>query len=312
MAPTNDRLLSLPHLPFLASLVCLTFLITLQLSSTLSHQLSTSDPCSPTVDLSSCLAKATLIAGKSPAGPVQVLTTILNKSLDEMNVANTMATYIYDQSNETRQRVALADCMHLMDLSRDHATNSALAITKGAWIDAQTWMSAVLTNHNTCLDWLKGPARSAMESVLKGLTTLTATSLCALKAISPSSEDFFRSSAVDVPSWLPHHDKKLLRHPFKNEVQPNVVVAADGSGNYKTVQQAMDSAPNSSAQRYVIHVKNGVYKETVRIHRTKTNIMIVGEGFDSTIISGSLSNASGVRTIHSATLGKGPPHPLYY
>lgn len=263
-------------------------------------------------DLSSCLAKATSIVGKPQYSSVQVLSTILNESLDRMNAAETMATHIYHQNNKTGQLAALNDCMYLMDLSRDHITNSALAITKGAWIHAQTWVSTVLTNHNTCLDGLEGPAKLAMESILKDLMTLAATSLCALKAISPTSDDYTEKLVADFPSWLPRHDKKLLKHPLGNTIQPDVVVAADGSGNHETVQQAIDSAPDYSTQRYVIHVKSGVYKEIVRIDVKKTNIMIVGEGFNSTIITGSLGNASGVGTFQTPTLGNDPLIPLFF
>lgn len=45
-------------------------------------------------------------------------------------------------------------------------------------------------------------------------------------------------------------------------------VAADGSGDFKTVQAAVDAIPGASTERVVISIKNGTYKEEVRIHRS--------------------------------------------
>lgn len=44
-----------------------------------------------------------------------------------------------------------------------------------------------------------------------------------------------------------------------------IVVAKDGSGNFKTVQAAVNSIPKNNKQRVNIYIKNGTYKEKVRI-----------------------------------------------
>lgn len=49
------------------------------------------------------------------------------------------------------------------------------------------------------------------------------------------------------------------------EVPPDIVVAADGSGDFKTIQAALDSIPRSNRERKIIFVKNGVYKEKIRV-----------------------------------------------
>ncbi len=66
---------------------------------------------------------------------------------------------------------------------------------------------------------------------------------------------------------------------------PSLVVAKDGSGNYKTIQEAINSVRDLSIKRVTIHVKNGVYHEKVVIPSWKTNISLVGESKDSTIIT---------------------------
>ncbi|KAI3974128.1 hypothetical protein MKX01_031586 [Papaver californicum] len=54
--------------------------------------------------------------------------------------------------------------------------------------------------------------------------------------------------------------------------------------------------------RYVIKIKAGVYNESVEIPREKSNIMLVGDGMDSTIITGCKNFLDGSSTFKSATL----------
>jgi pectin methylesterase-like acyl-CoA thioesterase len=55
-----------------------------------------------------------------------------------------------------------------------------------------------------------------------------------------------------------------------------VVVAADGSGDFNTIQGAFDFVPDMSPKRVTIFVKNGVYEEIVYF-RNKTNVTLLGE-----------------------------------
>jgi pectinesterase len=64
----------------------------------------------------------------------------------------------------------------------------------------------------------------------------------------------------------------------------NIIVAKDGSGNYKTIQEAVNSVRDLGAKRVTIHIKNGVYREKLMIPSWKTNISLIGESNDRTII----------------------------
>ena len=60
-----------------------------------------------------------------------------------------------------------------------------------------------------------------------------------------------------------------------------------------------------SGRRYVILVKAGVYKETVRVGLEKQNVVILGEGIGKTLITGDLNvGKSGISTYDTATVGK--------
>lgn len=68
--------------------------------------------------------------------------------------------------------------------------------------------------------------------------------------------------------------------------QSNIVVAADGSGQFKSVQDAIMSVPSGSAsQPVVIHIKPGVYKELIYIQHEKRFFHLVGENAAKTILT---------------------------
>jgi pectinesterase len=53
--------------------------------------------------------------------------------------------------------------------------------------------------------------------------------------------------------------------PIGNLPKPDIIVAADGSGDFKTIQTAVASIPVTNADRVVVFVKNGTYKEKIRV-----------------------------------------------
>ncbi len=62
-------------------------------------------------------------------------------------------------------------------------------------------------------------------------------------------------------------------------------VAQDGSGNFKTIQEAVFAVRDLSQQKVTIFIKKGVYHEKLIIPSWKTNISLLGESTDSTIIT---------------------------
>ena len=64
-----------------------------------------------------------------------------------------------------------------------------------------------------------------------------------------------------------------------------ITVAADGSGQYKTVQEAVNAAPDNSAVPFVIHIKAGKYESNVIVPKNKPNITFQGEGAGKTLLS---------------------------
>ncbi|SED01096.1 pectinesterase [Streptomyces sp. KS_5] len=57
-----------------------------------------------------------------------------------------------------------------------------------------------------------------------------------------------------------------------------LTVAKDGSGQYSTVQAAVNAVPANNASRIVIAVKPGTYRETVKVPADKPHVTIQGTG----------------------------------
>jgi len=64
-----------------------------------------------------------------------------------------------------------------------------------------------------------------------------------------------------------------------------LVVAADGSGQFRTVQAAIDAAPSQSARPVVIRLKPGVYHEKVVVPATKPHLVLRGDDAARTVIT---------------------------
>jgi pectinesterase len=99
-------------------------------------------------------------------------------------------------------------------------------------------------------------------------------------------------------------DRHLLQDSINATIIADLVVAKDGSGNFTTVTDAINAAPNNSDTRFVIYVKAGGYYENVEVGNSKTNIMLIGDGMWKTAIKGNRNVVDGWTTFRSATVGQ--------
>jgi pectin methylesterase-like acyl-CoA thioesterase/acetyl esterase/lipase len=80
---------------------------------------------------------------------------------------------------------------------------------------------------------------------------------------------------------------KFLRRVFPNQKKPGKVmtVAKDGSGNFTTVQAAIDAVPVRNRKPVTILVKKGMYTEKILIDSLKPFITIEGEDKLNTVLT---------------------------
>ncbi|MEO7266292.1 MAG: pectinesterase family protein [Ferruginibacter sp.] len=82
--------------------------------------------------------------------------------------------------------------------------------------------------------------------------------------------------------------------------QQRVTVAQDGTGNYNSIQQALDAVPASNKTPVSIYIKKGIYKEVLVLDASKNHIRLTGEDKNNTVIT--YDNHAGTRLPNGDTL----------
>jgi len=74
----------------------------------------------------------------------------------------------------------------------------------------------------------------------------------------------------------------LISPGLATDMISDFIVAADGSGDFTTIQQAIDRVPAGNIERVIIYIKTGIYREKIFIE--KDCISLIGENRDNTRI----------------------------
>nr|DAD32148.1 TPA_asm: hypothetical protein HUJ06_010999 [Nelumbo nucifera] len=236
----------------------------------------------------------------------------LSFTMDQALRAHGLISAMDLSSFDDKAKVAWADCV---ELYADTITqlNRTMGSNKNPlrWSDAQTWLSAAITNQQTCQNGftelnLSSYLSNSFPFMLSNFSKMISNSLAINKAAASSVASLMgkqggnrRLLSDGFPTWVSAADRKLLQSSSAAS-QADVVVAADGSGNYRTISQAVAASSKRSGKRFVIYVKRGVYKENVEIKAS--NIMLIGDGIDATIVTGSKNVQDGSTTFRSATV----------
>ncbi len=90
-----------------------------------------------------------------------------------------------------------------------------------------------------------------------------------------------------VPALAAHFLDQPMSGVAAARRNANAIVAADGSGEYRTVQEAINAAPQTTSvdRPWVIFIKAGTYKEIVYVQREKRFVTLVGEDPATTTIT---------------------------
>ncbi|XVE97814.1 hypothetical protein REPUB_Repub03eG0051400 [Reevesia pubescens] len=256
----------------------------------------------------------------------------LRTTIDAIRKVTSIVSQFGNFFGDFRLTNAISDCLDLLDFSADELSwtvsasqnpNGKHNSTGDLTSDLRTWLSAAMANQETCIDGFEGTSsmvKPVVEGSLNQVTSLVSNLLTMVRP-GPSSRSNggtrnggqkgggggaggghpgqkFANKQNQFPSWFKREDRNLLQ---ANGVSANVVVAADGTGNFTSIMDAVAAAPEYSMSRYVIYIKKGLYKENVEIKKKKWNLMMVGDGMDVTVISGNRSFIDGWTTFRSAT-----------
>lgn len=70
-----------------------------------------------------------------------------------------------------------------------------------------------------------------------------------------------------------------------DKIKTQLVVAQDGSGDFKTIQEAINAVRDHMQIRFTIRIKAGIYAEKLVIPAWKKNIALIGENSANTVIT---------------------------
>ncbi|XP_031498041.1 pectinesterase-like [Nymphaea colorata] len=306
----------------LISFTCFPFETLSQIDSA-SRVISPENACSVTPNPNFCMS---LIPPQTRTNFHDYVRFLVNKSLDQSASFSSLIDHVI-KGNATLPPLAMAalnDCLLLSQLTTDFLASSSTTLngTDSSLPNEQvdmvhTLLSAIITNQQTCYDGLTQASFSHrghnLYAPLVNGSRLYSASLALfthywVPKLEPGRQllDELKVAPDGLPRWV---DKEIFRHGSGRRMDlqtvGNVVVAQDGSGNYRTITDAIAAAPFKSdggSGYFVIHVKAGEYQEQVTIDKKKKYIMMVGDGIGKTIITGSRSVGGGSTTFNSATL----------
>ncbi|KAK4792430.1 hypothetical protein SAY86_022865 [Trapa natans] len=197
------------------------------------------------------------------------------------------------------ERSAYLDCIELLDDSVDALSRSIATVgggigkspgsTASTSQDVVTWLSAAMTNQDTCSDGFDEVSCSVKDQVatqLRDLPELVSNCLAIFAAATrkPCIHLLFLHVAdadkeeKGFPRWLGRRERRLLQMSV-GDIQADIVVSKDGNGTCNTIAEAIKKAPENSARLTVIYVRAGRYEEdNLKVGRKKMNLMFIGDG----------------------------------
>ncbi|KAH7283740.1 hypothetical protein KP509_34G021900 [Ceratopteris richardii] len=282
-----------------------------------------SDHASTTLSLIISACKATLFPNECQASLGSDNSSIVATSADSLVSSSIVLARteimslrlrsqdLLQASHNINLTTAAEECVYLLgraasflDKSKATAFNQQLP-----WqvADAQAWTSAALTYVNDCRSALSYVnTTSTIGNVMSQLSHAIMITSNALSML-----DAYRAFRNNITLWSPPTKLTVFEavEPPPEDVsgdwwtKPALTVSLDGSGDYSTVQAAVDAAPEGAVTWFVIHVRAGVYHERVNIPSTKTRLALIGDGMGKTVITGDYNaQMQGVTTYDSATV----------
>ncbi|URE12582.1 pectinesterase [Musa troglodytarum] len=246
------------------------------------------------------------------ASPKEIIQASFMAAIKEIEAASHLSKNVSLSATDSMNKDGFDICRRLFEdaneeLQAAFSETHDLDGLKRRTDDVKCWLSAVISYQQTCLDAITQPGlHSTMKDGLVTASQVTSNAIAIVSGLGSLFKNFqvpinHGTDAKGYPTWFSSHDRKLLVVHARGELKPNMVVAQDGSGDYKTINAALDAMPKEYSGRYVIYVKAGIYKENVIVTKYMVNVFMYGDGPRKTIVTGSKNNVDGVQTMNTAT-----------
>ncbi|KAJ0014330.1 hypothetical protein Pint_19681 [Pistacia integerrima] len=291
--------------------------------------------CQPTDFQKTCVDSLRSATGNNTTDPKELIGIAFKVAKQGVEEAAKSATAIKELEKDPRAQKALQGCKDLMDDASDDFERSFQSLEKvginriGKVMDnLKTWLSATITYQETCLDGFENTTGNAGEVMKKALKTSIELSVNAIAMVSKLSS-VFRSLNIghtndsvgsrrlletnfpalghgdNYPVWLEDDlegRRRLAALDEPLQLKADIVVAKDGSGNFTTINEAINFIPDKTKNGTVVYIKEGVYEEKVFLNKSYTHVIMVGDGAEKTRITGSLNFVDGTPTVQTATV----------
>ncbi|KAE8022393.1 hypothetical protein FH972_008195 [Carpinus fangiana] len=221
-------------------------------------------------------------------------------ALEQSLKAQSHNKWLGSKCRSVKEKAAWADCLVLYQQTIALLNQTLNPATKSTDYDVQTWLSAALTNLETCRTGFVelNVSGYVLPLMSNNVSDLVSNALSIQNGSIPPQTERYRDG---FPSWVSGGDRKLLQ---SSSPAADLVVAKDGSGAFRTIAEALNASADRSGKvgRFVVHVKRGVYEEKLDIGSKLKNVMLIGDGLRYTVVTGSRSVGGGSTTFNSATV----------
>ncbi|KAL6228184.1 hypothetical protein ACLB2K_002138 [Fragaria x ananassa] len=248
--------------------------------------------CNYTDHHTECQQSLSPVAQNSSAGVKDYMKAALLSISDQaQNSLNMTESLLVEAKDGTRIKRSIEECNDLMKEARDelqalvsYVNDVELETMNDRALELRIWIGSVNSYAGTCMDVIGDDDRKLNENAV---TENGSNSRRLMGEI--LEEDIPKD---EYPSWMSRADRKLMAKQDNGRIMPNVIVAQDGSGQFRTINEALRAYPKGNQGRFVIYVKQGVYKETVIIDKTMVNIYMYGDGPRATVVTGNKGEAN--------------------
>ncbi|KAB2621566.1 pectinesterase [Pyrus ussuriensis x Pyrus communis] len=295
--------------------------------------------CQPTDYKRECLDSLSYASGNTTTDPVQLIRygfKVAMKYIFDAAKKSDFLRKLEKDPRTDRPRHALDTCEELMELALGELRQSLVRLgfiddlTKfnEMLMDLKVWLSATITYQESCLDAFENTTSSTdaaeeMKNVLKTSMHLSSNALAMVSQVfsaftdlnnpDPSHRRLLQFDAFPVighsefedPKWYGGEGRKLLTTSTTSAPKinkPDIIVAKDGSGSYKTITEALKHVPKYVNETFIIYIKEGIYNEHILVTRSMTNVMMIGDGPNKTRITGNKNFVDGTTTYRTATV----------
>jgi len=275
--------------------------------------------CHPTNYEKEC--EESLIAGAgNTTDPRELVKIAFNITITKIGDKLKETNLLHDVEKEPRAKMALDTCKQLMDLSIGELSRSIDGISEFELINIEkilmnikVWLSGAITYQDTCLDGFDNTTSEAGQKMKDLLMTSMHMSSNALALVTELGDTITNLNVTQLlgrrllqdsesPSWVDHQGLPNANTSLFNH-KPNVTVAQDGNGDFKSINEALKQVPEKNKKPFVIYIKEGTYQEYVEVTKDMTHVVFIGDGGKKTRIIGNKNFIDGINTYRTATVG---------